>query len=74
MRFMEPVSQNFNFLTVSIQHILHIIILVKLCSDVHYMSVGKQYLELQEWEDCIKSKKATLLALIMLVPINNPPG
>ena len=29
--------------------------LVDFCREVHYMWWGYQYLELQEWEDCIKS-------------------
>ena len=48
-------------------------ILVKLCHDVHYMWWGDQELELQEWKYHIKSKKTIILALIMLVPNNNPP-
>ena len=33
-----------------------------------------QDLELQEWEDFIKSNKIKILAIIMLFPINNPQG
>ena len=33
-----------------------------------------QELELQEWEDCINSDKTIILAIIMLVPKNNPHG
>ena len=33
-----------------------------------------QELELQEWEDRIKSKTTRILALIMLFPNKNPPG
>ena len=35
---------------------------------------GNQDLELQEWEDCIKSNKKIVLAIIMLVPNNKPQG
>ena len=35
---------------------------------------GNKYLELQEWEDCIKSNKTITLAIIMLVPNKNPKG
>ena len=31
--------------------------LVKLCFEVHSMWWGNQYLELQEWEDCINTNK-----------------
>ena len=31
-----------------------------------------QDLELKEWEDCIKPDKTIILAIIMLVPNNNP--
>ena len=48
--------------------------LVYLICDVHYMWFGNQELELQEWEDFIKSKKTIILAIIMLGPNNNPPG
>ena len=46
--------------------------LVELCSEVHYMWWGSHDLELQEWEGCIKSNKARILAIIMLVPSKNP--
>ena len=32
-----------------------------------------QYLELQEWEDCINSKKTKILAIIIFVLCNNTP-
>ena len=70
---MESVSHNFNFLTSAIQHILHMK-MVKLCRDMHYMWWGKQDLELQDGEGCIKSKKNRILDIIMLVPKNNTPG
>ena len=38
------------------------------------MWLGNQDLQIQEREDCIKSKKARILAIIMFVPKNNPPG
>ena len=31
--------------------------LVKLCREVHYMWWVNEHLELQDWEDCIKSNK-----------------
>ena len=35
---------------------------------------GNQELELQQWEDCMKSKNTRILAIVMLVPNRNPPG
>ena len=48
--------------------------LVKLCHELHYMWWGNKYLELQEWEGCIKSNKTIILANIILVPNKNPHG
>ena len=48
--------------------------LVGLCREVHYMWRGNQYLELQEWEDFIKSNKTRILAIVMLAPKKNPQG
>ena len=48
--------------------------LVKLCHAVHFMSWRNQYLELQEWDDCINPHKTIILAIIMLVPNKNPQG
>ena len=48
--------------------------LVKLCSEVHYMWWGNQYLYLQEWGYCINSNKTIILYIIVLVPKNNPQG
>ena len=45
--------------------------LVRLCYDVKYMWRGEQYLEFQEWEDCIKQKKTRISAIIMFIPLNN---
>ena len=45
---------------------------IRLCCEVHYMWWENQKLELQEWEDFIKSNKTRILAIIMLVPNNNP--
>ena len=42
--------------------------LVWLCCEVHYMWWKNQYLELQEWQDCIKSIKTIIISVIMLVP------
>ena len=47
---------------------------VKLCHKVHYMWWTNQDLGLQEWEDCINPNKTRILAIIMLVPNNNPQG
>ena len=41
---------------------------------MHYIRWGNQWLELQEWEYGIKYKKTRILAIIMLVTNNNPPG
>ena len=46
--------------------------LVKLFHEVHYMRCLNKYLELQDWEDLIKSHKTIILAVIMLVPNKNP--
>ena len=48
--------------------------LVKLCLEVHCMWWVNQDLELQQWEDFIKSNKTRILAMIMLVPNNNLYG
>ena len=48
--------------------------LVKLCRKVNYMWWGNKYLELQDWENFIKSNKTRVLAIIMLVTKNNPQG
>ena len=48
--------------------------LVKLCREVHYMWWENQYLELQEWEDCINSNKTIILSIMILVPNKNPYG
>ena len=48
--------------------------LVNLCRGVNYMWWENQYLELQEWDDCIKSNKTRILAIIMLVPNKNQKG
>ena len=48
--------------------------MVNLCHDVHCMWRGNQYLELQEWDNYIKSKETKTLAIIMLVINNNTPG
>ena len=48
--------------------------LVELCSEVHYMWWGNQYLYLQEWGYCINSNKTIILDIIVLVPKNNPQG
>ena len=46
----------------------------KLCCDVPYMWWGSQQLYFQEWEDFIKSKYKTILAILMFVPCKNTPG
>ena len=72
---MDYVSHNFNLLIFVIYKILYTLKkLVTLCHDVHYMWSRNQELELQEWEDCIKSKKTRILDIIVLVPNNNQPG
>ena len=71
---MESVSHNLNLLTFTIKHILHIKKLVKLCCDVNYTWWGNQYLEMKEWEDCIKSWKSIILAFIVSVPNKNSTG
>ena len=48
--------------------------LVRLCRGVHHMWWVNQYLELQEWEGCMKSNKTRILAIIVLVPNKNPQG
>ena len=48
--------------------------LADLCHEVHCVWWINQELELQEWEDFIKSNKTIILAIIMLVPNNNPQG
>ena len=48
--------------------------MVQLCHEVHYMWWRNQLLELQEWEDFIKSNKTIVLGIIMLVPNNNRKG
>ena len=47
---------------------------VKLCCGVNHMWWVNQYLELQEWQDYIKSNKTRILAIIMLVSNKNPQG
>ena len=47
---------------------------VGLCREVHHMVWRNQYLELQEWENCIKSNKTIILAIITLVPKKNTGG
>ena len=47
-------------------------IMVKLCREVNDIWWGNQDLELQEWEDYIKSKKTRIIDIIMLVPDKNP--
>ena len=41
---------------------------------MNYMWWGKQELELQDWEGCIKSNKNRILSIVMLVTNNNTPG
>ena len=48
--------------------------LVKFCHELYYMWWVNQYLELQEWEDCIKPNKKIILDIVMLVPNKNQQG
>ena len=71
---MDSVFHNLNLLTFATKIILHVKKRVRLCREIHYMWWGNQELELQEWEDFIKYNKTRILAIIMLVPNNNPQG
>ena len=48
--------------------------LVKLCCEVHYMWWENKFTELHELDNGIKSNRTRILAIIMLVPKNNPQG
>ena len=48
--------------------------MVRLGCDVHFMWWVNQELELQEWDDFMKSKKKRILSIIILVPCSNPTG
>ena len=48
--------------------------LVRLCHEVQYRWWGNQELELQGWEDFIKSNKTIILDIIMSVPNENTKG
>ena len=41
---------------------------------MHYMWWGKQELEFQDWEGCIKYQKNIILYIIILFTNNNTPG
>ena len=49
-------------------------ILVKLCCEVHYIWWKSQFMEPEYCKYCINSNKTIILAIIMLVPNNNPQG